>query len=251
MRFLAINILLIFSLSISGQFKLEPTYTYKKGNGCAIFGLDVLNCGCGCYHYDFEGQVRKIADAYDIDVFNAAQPTNEWVTCDLPDAAEAGYLDDFSQEDRIYIRVPDSSEQTITIQKDYDTTWIVPGSILFGLSNSVYTYMRIWDDGLGHLICNQPEVLSSESYVDYGQRVIHLKFLVAVNDFIIYGARRFYRKIKMMHYHDRPPGYYVFWMRNKQNGNLHKQGFVVTANTYIHVGKSDFGTYSNEIISIK
>lgn len=251
MRFLSANILLFICLTISGQFKIETSYTYKQGNGCTIFGVDVLSCGCKCYNYDFEGQVRKAANVYDTNIFNNAQPTGDWLTCDLPDAADAGYLDDFSQEYNEYIQRDDSSEVFINVRKDYDTTWIVPGSVNFGLSNPEYSYFKIWDDGQGHIMCNQPNIISPESYINYGNRILRIKFLAPVNDYKLIYRVRFYRKTKMMHYHDRAPGYYVFFMRDKQNGNLYKRGFVVTAGTTIYVGLSDYSSYQNELITIK
>lgn len=251
MKYLSANIFLFICLSLSGQFKIEPSYTYKQGNGCAIFGVDNLSCGCKCFNYDFEGQVRKVADVYDTAIFNNAQPTGDWLTCDLPDAADAGYLDDFSQEYREYIPRNDSSEYFVQVRKDYDTTWIVPYSVNFGLSSLEYSYFRIWDDGHGHILCNQPNILSPESYVDYGKRILRVKFLTPVNPYPIIFRVRFYRKTKMMHYHDRPPGYYVFFMRDKISAAIYKRGFVVTAGTTIYIGKSNYSSFQNELITIQ
>lgn len=250
MRFLVVSILCFIAISGFGQFKVERAYTYKSGNGCYLAQVPGITCGCKCYTYDYEQQIIRVADAYDTTIFNAAQPSSDWKTADFPEAWDTDFRDIFSHQFEFSYAFNDSSERIILL-KGSDTSYIVPQSIRHNCTINDQ-FGSLYDDGEGKLLFTVEGIIHPDSYVDYNNSIIRIKFLVPVDNYVIKGLTMEYNfGTKIVHYHDRPIGYYVIFLRNKQTQEVNKIGFVVEANTLISFPSKFQNSFTNQLITIK
>jgi hypothetical protein len=251
------SIVLFIALALNAQFKQETTYTFKKGNGCYMNALWGLSCSCNCHLFDYEMQIWRLGSVQDTNLLNAAIPIEaKWRTCDMPEPIDdpiegSSFWTVFTDR----LDIPDSTERTYHVSRLFDTSYIKPNSIeRFG-----FTYL---DGGVskdakiiitnGIITCSVAGVVKPNSYVNYYTSDIHLGFLKPITGHYFYLQKIAYKYGKrLLHYHDRPYGYYVLFAREKQNGLVKRLGFFVDPINQIFSLSGKIYTYTNTQISIK